>query len=1402
MDPSNSTQLAFVSASPRRIAWLAKSVRFLLWTVLALVLLVTVSWAIVIGLIVPRIEEFRPRLEIVATKVVGMRVSIGKISARSGGLIPSFELSDVLLVDTAGREALRLPRVLASLTPASLWGLGFEQLVLEQAQLDVRRTADGKVYVGGLDLSEGQGESGAATDWFFSQTEFAIRGGTLRWIDETRELPPLALTQVDAVLRNGRRNHQMRLDATPPPEWGDRFSLRGQFYRPLLSRKAGRWADWTGQVFADVSRIDISRLKQRVDLDNLGLGLDSGQGGLRLWADVAAGQLVSATVDAALSGVQIQLGKDLLPLALDSVSGRFVGKKSKASMSLQTEDLAFKTRGGLQWPGGNLSLVYAGAGSDAQQIDLTADRLDLAALAQLSESLPLGGKNRALIDSFAPKGRIDKVRVSWQGNADVTQRFSAKGNASALVLAAKANPLRSTGAVPHPLPGRPGIQGANVDFDVSQDGGKLSLSLVGGALDFPGVFEDSRVPFDRLSMDAQWRLVGGKAEVDLRNVKFSAPDAEGQFQASWRSPKTAAAHESMGQLDLQGSLSRGDAARAHRYLPLVLPDVVRHYVRDAVVKGDVSEVKFKVLGPIDFVPFVDASRGEFRISAKVKNGIFAYVPKSIQTDADLNAGIWPPLADFNAEVLFNRAALEINAASAKLAGASSLRLVKGNARIPDLMHSATVAVNLGVKGQVQDALAFVNSSPLSALTRRVLNQATASGAGELDLRLSLPLATIDKSRVQGTLTLANSDLQLMPAVPTLTRLKGQLTFTESGFNIPAAQARVLGGEIRFEGGSRPVARSGPGALEAEPAIAFRAQGTLSSDGLRQASALGFGARLAQHASGTATYTATLGFRRGVAEVMLASNLQGMALSLPAPLTKVAESQLPIRFENSLLRESLVPGQKLQDRLSLRVGNLVSVAYVRDVSADAARVLRGGIGVGLESGESMPEPVAGVGANINLDDLDLDQWEKVFAASAGVPLSAVVGVGVAIKGAANGVVSGAANNIAEGISTTNTANAAQAYLPTQMAIRAKALIVKGRQLNHVVVGGSREGFNWRANIAAEELNGYIEFRQPGANAPAAAGRLYARLSRLKLEQSSAKEVENILDQQPASLPSLDIIVDDFELKGRRLGRVEIEAINRNQLSAAGAREWRLNKLNLILPEATLTASGNWAALNAQANSLGARNGSDARRTVMNFRLDIADSGELLNRFGMPGLIRDGKGKMEGQVAWLGSPLSLDYPSMNGQFNVNVESGQFLKAEPGIAKLLGVLSLQSLPRRLTLDFRDVFSQGFAFDFVRGDINIKQGVAATNNLQMKGVSAAVLMEGSADIAKETQDIRVVVVPEINAGTASLIATAINPAIGLGTFLAQYFLRAPLTEAATKQFRIDGSWTDPHITPVAKKP
>jgi uncharacterized protein YhdP len=335
------------------------------------------------------------------------------------------------------------------------------------------------------------------------------------------------------------------------------------------------------------------------------------------------------------------------------------------------------------------------------------------------------------------------------------------------------------------------------------------------------------------------------------------------------------------------------------------------------------------------------------------------------------------------------------------------------------------------------------------------------------------------------------------------------------------------------------------------------------------------------------------------------------------------------------------------------------------------------------------------------------------------------------------------------------------------------------------------------LQSKELSGQVAY-QPAAGRLGA--QLHARLTHLSWRTQSSQPASTQArpdatphkrpgSPAPLTLPALDIEVASFELDGRPLGALSLRADHLPDSHPTPG--WQLSHLSLKVPEAHLTGSGRWSPATA-----GQRTGEPgARRSELDFLLDIRDSGALLTRFGMPEILLGGKGQLKGQIAWTGVPYSLHTPSLSGQMNLDLTSGRFLKAEPGIAKLLGVLSLQSLPRRLTLDFSDVFSQGFAFDFLRGDARIQQGIASTNNLQMKGPNAAVLMEGTANIDKETQDIRAVVIPELNAGTASLIATVVNPAVGLGTFLAQAFLREPLAKASTRTFHIHGAWSDPQV-------
>ncbi|MEO7952868.1 MAG: hypothetical protein ABIR35_02070 [Polaromonas sp.] len=403
--------------------------RGLLWLVATAWLIFGLSWLVLHGWIVPRIGEFRPQLEAQASKALGVPVRIGQITASSLGMIPSFELRDVALLDSQGREAVRLPHVLGALSPSSLWGLGFEQLLIDQPELDIRRTADGKIFVGGLEVSKDRASGQSAlTDWFFSQTEFVLRGGTVRWTDEMRPAPPLALTQVNGVMRNARHRHLMRLDATPPAEWGERFSLRGIFRRSLLSVHAGDFRAWTGQIYADFARVDVSRVKQYAGFDALGVELNRGNGALRAWADVSHGKLAGAVADLALREVDARLGPGLRPLELASVAGRLAGSQRPDGFDISTEGLRFRTRDGLQWPGGNVALMHnSAAGAKPPYSTLKADKLDLAALAQIASRLPLAEGAQSLIASFAPRGLVETIDARWQGPMEAPISFAARG---------------------------------------------------------------------------------------------------------------------------------------------------------------------------------------------------------------------------------------------------------------------------------------------------------------------------------------------------------------------------------------------------------------------------------------------------------------------------------------------------------------------------------------------------------------------------------------------------------------------------------------------------------------------------------------------------------------------------------------------------------------------------------------------------------------------------------------------------------------------------------------------------------------------------------------------------------------------------------------------------------------
>ena len=1368
---------------PRWLHWQARLLRALLWLLVAAWLLLGLSWVALHQLIVPRVDQWRPALERMASEALGVKVEIGALTANSSGPVPSLQLRDVVLRDPAGAEALRLPSVRAALSLPSLWRLGFDQIVVEGAVLELRRSTDGRWLLGGIDLGhlEHTGDQSPLADWLLGQTELALLQGTLRWHDQTRPTLPVAeFTDIDLVLRNPGRQHQFRLDATPPAHWGQRLSVRGDFTRAFWQLRPSQWRYWRGTLYADLPWVDWAQMGRYLDApDWLGLQVQQGQGAARLWLDWQRGALRQASADLGLQRVQLQWPEVAQPFELQNLQTRLELQHEGLQTTLSTHGLGFRTADGLVWPGGNVRYQHTRSSATTPAgFALQAERLDAQVLSQLALQLPLPALAHQWLRDTAPSGLVEQIQMQWSaaqaagaGQAAGADQTGAAANWSASGRLRNVG-LRAGAAPPvyrHPkgwdvhTPGRPGIGGADLDFSLSPSGGQAELRLDNGHLDLPGVFAQPRVALQRLQAGLSWRVADEQITVEVPRLLLRNPDLEAELQLSWRSADPAqspARARFPGVLELDGRLLRADAAQVVRYLPLNVGPETKTWLRSAVLSGRIEQAQVRVRGDLWNFPFQQPGSGVFTLEAPLHDVQLDYAPAHL-----LSAGSppWPTLQVPQARLLIEGTRLRLDQASAQVRLWPQLRVVQAQAEIPDFMATEPqLRLNGQLRGPATDALGLVRSSPLRLMTEAALDQAQASGALELGLQLDMPLHDTNATRVRGQLRFAGNELRIGPESPPLQALHGVLNFSESGFDIPAANAQMVGGPLHFSG--RMATEQGHSVLR------LRGQGQATALGLSQAEPWPWLAPLGRAGSGTAAYQAELRIGPDGTSVQVDSDLQGLALQLPAPLSKGAEAALPLRLRIEPLAGA--PRGATRDELQLELGSsptpLLSLHYQREHRGAATRVLRGSVAVR----SARPAlPAAGVLAALDLGDFDADAWARLYTTPPPAP----------------GATAAAPAPAASALSLQDS----RPYWPTQWRLQAARLTHAGRSWHDLNLSGSLERDTWRSAVVARELAGQISYRAGG---PQAAGLVHARLSRLDWPRAGLEQPAEQALQQPEAMPAIDLVIERLRLDGRELGRLEVQAANRvaTQGPQAGVSEWRLNALTLSTPEATLKASGNWVAHGRDAA---------ARRTALRLELDIRDAGALLTRMGQPQTIRGGQGRIEGHLGWLGSPLNFDTPSLSGELQLDIGRGQFLRAEPGVAKLIGVLSLQALPRRLMLDFRDVFSDGFAFDFVRGNVSIAQGVARSNNLQMKGVNAAVLMEGSADIVRETQDLRVVVVPELNADTVSLVATLINPVTGLGTFLAQFLLRQPLQQAATREFHITGPWADPVVTPVQRQ-
>lgn len=1264
----------------------AAAATLVLWFVFAALVIALRYW------VLPDIGQYRGQLEAVISRTVGLPVAIGRLEAGWAGLRPELILGEVQVANPRGETVLAFTRVEAVLgwtTSLLFLEPRLHRLAIDSPVLHIERDAAGRIYVAGLPIAPSDDEASAA-DWILRQRHFDVRNALVIWQDHQRQAPPLIVEHLDLRLDNLGPWHRFGLRGVPVAGMTGAVDLRGDLWGDSLARLR----DWRGQLFLQAADVDLAVWRSWFDYP---VSLPQGRGGVRAWVDVERGWPRAATADVALADLQLRLRDDLPMLDLLVASGRLQAWRDEDGYRFAVRGLAVQPRDGPPIAPLDGQLAWQTPAAPASGVRGTASfaRLDLAALNHFARSLPLDDRSRQLLADYAPQGQLRELSASWRGDRDALGEYSLKTRFDDLGW-------RAHGLIP-------GAAGLSGSLEASQADGLLVLRTGPSAIDLPAVFPESRLAFDTLAASVQWQRAADGLEVVLRQASFSTQDAQGSAAGRYRWP----GHGS-GEIDLGARLERADARAVWRYMPHVVPEATRTWLRDSLHGGAASDVELVLRGDLQRFPFAGEgpAREKFLVTGKLRDGALDYAPG------------WPRISGIQGELRFEGAGMQITARRAQTLGAN---LADVSAAIADF--DAAGGPLLAIKGKASGAspefIRFLDDSPVGEMLGHFYRDMRIAGDGELTLGLAIPLDDVERTRVDGQYRFLANRLQVTPLLPPVEQLAGTLAFTDAGAQAPLLTGNFLGAPLRV------VVRS------ENRHVFVGAQGAGNLGLLR--STLDW--PLLDDVSGSARWRADVSVRPGERlEVAVSSDLLGVSSRLPAPLAKSAGQAMPLRVVRSLPLDRPAGARGAGDGFRLEAGNRLIVQLSGQFDDGPFSIARGGVAIDAP----LRVPEQGWLVTANTRELDVDAWRAVLDR--------------------HRARSGPAR----------AADDSAGPLPS-LDIRAERLRAFGRDWQQLRLQAAPAAGGLQGRIEATELAGDWQWQPEGR------GRLRARLAHLHLPRSPvATSAASGTATTEESLPDLDVVADDASYGQLRFGRLELAARNEGQL-------WRIQRLAFANPEGEGSGKGLWQT-------------GEAPRTELEFDIQARNAGRLLDRLGYVDALRRGTAKVTGRLGWNGAPTAPDIPSLSGELQLVAARGQFNKLEPGIGKLVGLFSLQALPRRVTLDFRDVFSEGFAFDDIGGQFAVRQGVLRTDELRIDGPAAKVLMRGDVDLKSETQDLRVAILPELG-GTVALGAVVLaNPVAGVATLLAQKLLRDPLNKAFAVEYQITGSWNEPKVDKVGQ--
>ena len=864
------------------------------------------------------------------------------------------------------------------------------------------------------------------------------------------------------------------------------------------------------------------------------------------------------------------------------------------------------------------------------------------------------------------------------------------------------------------IPGVINLSGVLVATDAN---GQLILKSKKVMLDFKEVLRWP-IPADQLTGNVNWTLNDENLNINASQLFITSPHVTGTIHAKYSTKFSVKNNEIVSHdeyLDLAGKFSRGDAQHASFYYPTSLDENTVQWLDRSIKKGELKDIDVKIKGKLADFPYVnknklaDSKLGIFKVSAQLNDALLDY-----------GAG-WPVIEDLDLSMLFTGLSMELNANAGNMLGN---QIIKSKAVINQLdADNPMLTITGEVEGGIADGIKYLNSSPVKSVTKGFTDKLITTGKGNLQLTLNIPLKDVDATKFAGAYKLTNGTIfgNTQIGLPELNHLNGNLNFTESALSAQNVSAEVFGSPANFSLNSI-----------ANKTIQILANGNISDAGLKKISQN----IVTKNMVGNADWSGEININPPLVNVNLTSNLIGMAVTLPTPLNKSA---------NQIMVLNLIKKQPdvTNESINISLGNVFNADIYRKELAGKFVIERGDIGINTPAVLSKN---AGLSLHGKFDVLNADEWLSLLDQSELEPSAS--------KGSSN------------------------TFYFNKADIAIQKLTLFGRSINAIKLSAepSKNGFKMAVNSL--EMTGDVQWQSTQENA--INGKIIARLKKLSLPKiindtfdtkNSVKKIDFI--KQAQEYPALDVVADDFEVGGKKLGALNLNAFENGE-------DWVIQKLNITNADSTLNVQGNW------------HNWANNPNTNLVVALTSSNVGRTFRRFGQPDILKGGVAEVSGQLNWAGSPRDFDTRQLNGNLTFLASKGQILKVKPGVGRLFGLLTLQSLPRRLSLDFKDLFNDGFAYDTISATAKIDDGVLHSENFLMDGPAAEAIIKGKTNLKTETVDLKVNVNPHIS-DTLSLAALAGGPIVGAAAFVAQKILKDPFNKIVGSQYVIKGTWDNP---------